>query len=498
MKFRMGAVVAGVLTVAAAACAGGGGAGGGGSAAPPTPAPTTEGAEELELGESPRNDEMTRAAGDALENAVETEEAGDSAAAQPFYESAAEAAEQAIQQDPTNPLPWLQGGRANIGLGNFEAADSMLSRATELRPIYELEIEPIRESTWIELYNAGQPLIGQGRLEEAVEYFEGAHALYKGRPEAMVVLGQIYAQLDRPEQGIDLLQQALDIINSEQVEEVDSATAAQWQQQADEVIPLTMTDLYIRSQQYQEAANMLNQLITEDPSNMVLQQNLASIYLELEQPDSARMIYEDMAAQPNLTGDRYFTIGAGFYNLDDYEAAADAFESAVEQSEYDRDAVELLARVLQLDNPVGEEQPQPSEETLERLMSSAERWVELDPYSVNAHLVAAQTAQRMGNQERANELARAAEALQINVLDLQLRRTQGGGATLTGQVRNRSLEPGASISMTFTFYGEDGTEIGRETVEISAPAEDAAEILRVPVNVDQYVAGYSYDADVGV
>lgn len=498
MKFRMGAVVAGVLTVAAAACAGGGGAGGGGEATAPVAPTPTEGGEELELGESPRNNEMTRAAGDALDNAFEAEEAGDSAAAQPFYATAAEAAEQAIQQDPTNPLPWLQGGQANIGLDNFEAADSMLSQATELRPIYELDIEPIREQAWIEVYNAGLPLVNQGQLEEAVEYFEGAHAIYKGRPEAMVVLGQIYAQLDRAEEGIDILSQALEMINSEATEEVDSAVAAQWRQQADDVIPLTMTDLYIRAQQYQEAANMLNRLIAEDPDNLMLRQNLASIYIELEQPDSARIIFDEMAARPGLTGDQYFTIGAGFYNLNDYEAAADAFESAMEQSEYDRDAVELLARVLQLDNPVGDDQPQPSQETLDRLMGAAERWVELDPYSVNAHLVAAQTAQRMGNQERANELARAAEALPINVIDLQLRRMSDGGGTLTGQVRNRSAEPGTSIEMTFTFYGEDGTQIAQETATITAPAQEAAEVLRVPVNVDQYVAGYSYETNIGM
>lgn len=494
VDLRLGLILAGALAVGAVGCASGGGGGGGGETAA---APRISG-EEIAQGERPRQNDMTRSAADALEQAddilANAEQGGDMdaarAEARPLFQTALEQARQAIAADSTNPLPWYQAGLANLGLDNYEAAGEALDRAEELRPVYQLEIEPLRERRWIALFNEGQPLINAGDYEEAARVFEKADAIYEGRPEVKIVLGQIYSALGRSDESVQLWRESMDIINSERVEEMDSATAAQWQEHA-ATLPLAIADALIASENYDEAAEQLRMLRREDPDNIILARNLASVYIRTDQPDSAAVIYDELLSRPGLTGSDYYQIGVGLYNMERYEEAADAFGEALAADEMNRDAAEMRARSVQLalnEMPEGEEAP---ESILLSLQEAAESWLEHDPYSRNAHIIAAQAANRLGNADRARELVESAQALPVDVTNLQLQ-ARDGGATVTGQVINLTAEPGTQITFEFTFYGSDGQPVGTETTTVQLPAQEASQALRLEFESSQDVAGYGY------
>lgn len=171
MRLRLGLVLAMGLAVAGACAPASSGPGGGGQTAP-----QLEG-QEIPEGIPPRNNEHTRAAGEALEAAQELEEAEetDRTEVRRHYEQALEAAQAGIQADSTNPLSYLQAGYANLGLGNYAEADRMLAEAQDLHPRYMLQIDPLRERMWIQQYNEAITAL------EAGEYGPGAPALRERR-----------------------------------------------------------------------------------------------------------------------------------------------------------------------------------------------------------------------------------------------------------------------------------------------------------------------------
>lgn len=473
MKSRFGLVLALALGFGLSACAGGTGS----SSAPSRPAAT--GGQVLAQGERPRNDDNTRTAQRALDQA---NEADSEAAAMALFEQALTAAEASIAGDPTNPLPHRQAAMALMGLERWIEADEFLSRAEELRPIYQFETETIRERAWIGLYQEAIPLVNGGDYETAVSIFENANAIYDRRPEVMVTLGQIYAQLHRHDESLEQLDNAMAIItNEERLAEMDSATAAQWQEQG-EGVPLTRAQVLADAGRFEEAVVAFRALFEQDPEDIMIARNLAAILVQMGNTEEAFVVYDELLTRPELSSQEFYSIGIGFYQGDDYTRAAQAFEGAAARSLKDRDALEMWARSMQLDSAYADIPP------------AAERWVELDPYNQNGFLILAQAVNLAGDEDRARDLIQAIEAMQMQIDNLQITRFGGGGAQVTGSMTNKSLEQGASVVLTFTFYDEAGDALGDVDVTVTAGAEGMAELFSVEFTTEALVGGYGYSA----
>lgn len=473
MNFRLGLILASSLALATGACAASGGAAGTG---------TDAGGVALAQGERPRDDDFTEEAERQLGlAALQSTEEG----AAPFFEAALTAADQAIAADSTNPLAHLLAAQAHMGLGAALEADAAFDRAEELRPIYALETESMREQGWISLYQQAQPLMEAGDYVAAAEILEGANALYKQRPEIMIVLGQIYAQEQDPDRAIARLREAQQVIETRS-SEVDSTMAASWAEQALE-IPVTIAQAYVAAERYPEAIQELRGLVVSHPDDPQFAKNLAAIFVESEMPDSAAVIYDQLLARTDLAPLDLYQIGIGFYQMEAYDRAADAFSQAVAMAPRDRDAAELWARSVQLGLP---EEPTP--EQVAAAVTAAEKWVELDPNSNVAKIILAQAVNRGGDSERAGELVQEIEAMPVGITDLQLRRNADGGASLSGSVQTLTAEPGTPVTLQITFYDRAGNALGSETARVTTGAKDSKAVFRVEFDSEQTVDGYSY------
>lgn len=479
MKIRYGLVLAMTIGLGLVGCASGGG--GGGSQGGGLEEILAAGASE---GEAPRETDNTEAAEQALEAATEAEEDGDAQQAQMHYQQALSAAEAAVAEDATNPLAHRLAGMAAMGLGEYEAAGGHFDRAVELRPIYEFQLVEAREGEWIELYQAANPYIQSGEYETAVEYFEDADAIYQGRPEVMITLGQLYAQLRQHDEAVDAIDRALAFQDSEYMAAVDSATAASWQEQM-EGLSLLKGQVLADAGRFEEAAVIYEDLAAEDPANVELKRGLAAILMELGRQDEAFAVYDELIAMPGLDPSTLFSIGVGFYQGEDYGKAAEAFSAAAERSVNDRDALEMWTRSLQLDSAYADVPP------------VADRWIELDPNSRNAWTILAQAANQTGDQETTQEAIRTVEALEVSVRDLQMSRYGNGGASVTGSLVNQTLDPGSSVTMRFTFYDEGGAPLGTVTETFNVGEADMAEVIQVEFESAEQVGGYGYDLTVG-
>jgi tetratricopeptide (TPR) repeat protein len=439
----------------------------------------------LQQGERPRQSEETRAAQRALDEAERTD---DEAQAQALYQDALTNAQAAIAADETNPLGHLQAGIAAMGLGRYTEADSHLDRAEQLRPIYQLETEGMRERAWIDLYQQAAPLVNDGDYEGAAAIFEDANAIYDKRPEVMITLGQIYAQLQETDKALENLNRAEALIaDPAMAEEMDSATVASWKEQGAD-IPLTKASVLATAGRYEEAVGLFEQLVAENPSDITLKRNLAAILIQTGNTTRAFEVYDDLLAQPGLSSLDFYAIGVGFYQASEYGRAAEAFGGAANRAPMDRDALEMWARSLQIDSAYA------------GVPVAAECWIALDPNSETAYLILAQAVNQMGDGERASDLVRTIEALEASVKDLQMVRMPDGGARVTGSVTNKSLAQGSRVTLTFTFFDTDGASLGTQAQSVTMGAQGMAEVFDVvftPNSPSTTVNGYGYTLTTG-
>ena len=433
-----------------------------------------------------RNTGNTRAAANFIEQAQAASEQGNTTGADALFGQALERVEAEIMADPTNPLPWYQGGMAHVGLGSYQVADSMLAEAVRLRAVYELSINSLREQTWFSLYEEGFPLLDSGEYEAAIPVFEDAHSMYKERPEVMVQLGQMYGQLEEYDRSIELLRQAEGIIDSDRIEEQDSATVAQWQGIGRQ-LPVMITQTLMQAERYQEAVVELHSLLDTEPNNSSYKSSLALAFVQMDMPDSAAVLYDELVNTAGLDPMEYYQVGAGLYNSGSFLLAAQAFEAVVDAWPRDRDAAEYRARALELRS---REDSLP-EEDMRQLLEAGEKWLELDPMSQMAYVVVAGTANRLGDEDLARELMNTAAELPISLDNLQIQR-DGQSAILQGDVANRTRDEGSLVRLEVTFYGEAGNEIGSETSTVVLTAPETSRPFVIQFQAGEMVSGYSY------
>ena len=454
-------------------------------------------AQRLEQGERPRENRRTRDAEEQLELAqagLMGPEVTDS-----LYQEALANANEAIEDREKNPLGYLLAGRALLGLEKFEEADAAFDKAEELRPIYMLEIDPIREGSWFDQYEIAQPLLGSGDYAGAAEVLESANLIYDKRPEIFIVLGQIYTsdagtatdstvRAEAFEKALQRLRTADETIEA-RIANVDSATAVSWrEQQAD--IPVTIAQALISAERYDEAAGALQGLVDTNPDNIQYATNLAGIYAQSEKPDSAKAVYERLLALDYLSPKDLYQVGSGLYQANEYEMAAGAFRRGAELAPKDRDAVEMWTRSLQLSLTTGGDDATP--EQLQEVIAAAEKWTALDPNGRVGLLILAQTANKAGDEDRTVELVSQIEALTVGLIDLQLQRGSSGGATLMGDIENLKADPDIPVTIEFTFYDLAGNTLGSETVRVSTGLKEARTPFQCVISSDQEVDGYTY------
>ncbi|MGY8779082.1 MAG: tetratricopeptide repeat protein, partial [Longimicrobiales bacterium] len=290
----------------------------------------------------------------------------------------------------------------------------------------------------------------------------------------------IYAQLREHDKAVDNFDAAVAFMESDAAATMDSVTVQDWQEQMAD-LPMLRAQVLADAGRFEEAVGTYRQMSAANPDDIELKRGLAAILLEMGNGGEATQIYDEMLTMPGLMPEDFFAIGVGFYQGSDYERSAAAFEGAATASVNDRDAIEMWARSLQLDSMWTELRP------------VTERWVDLDPNSQNAYLIMAQSANQNGDVERTQMAIQAVDGFEVTVNDLQLSRFGNGGASVSGSLANKALEQGASVSLRFTFYANDGTPIGSVTESVSAGMVDMGQVFQIQFDSAEQVGGYGYE-----
>ena len=468
MRFQAGVVLAASLVIVAGGCAAGSGGGGGGD----TPMPPG-----MEEGVPPRDNMFTRTAALALSQAMQN---ADPAERQSRYEEALQAALDGIANQPNNPQSYRQAGEAYVGLNDLAGADSMWTRAEDLYPLYSFDLSPLREQQWVKQYNLAVNQIQAGDREGAIPQLESAHTIYKGRPEAMLNLGSLHAQLGNDSDAVEWYRIALELLRGPEFETQPEDVQATWSEN-EEIAAFNLAQILANAGRNEEAEVAYRTYLERSPDNVTALSNLAVVLMSMDRNDEAAEIYQALLARTDLDARDYYVTGIGLYNAENYSMAAQAFGRSYELIPESRDALYNYAQALYL---AGE---------LDELYPAAVSLAEMDPHNNNVYRLLAQGLMAQGDTaEAARVLEEEMATLEFEIDGTMLQPFGGGGGVVNGELVNHTLE-GGSIDIRVFFYGVDGLEIGTRDVSVPVPAAEMREVFRVELDTDQDVVAYRYE-----
>ncbi len=438
-------------------CASGGGGGGGG-----------------EEGNPPRENDDTRSAELFL---TQAETLGDPSR----FQEALNAALVAILGDSTNSLGYFQAGRAQVGLGDYVAADTLFETALELYPGYEQDIRIERESAWIELFNAAIGPLDANENEEGIRILEAAEVMFPvQRPEALINLAVTYNKIGRVDDAIDAFGTALSVIRGPRMAEADSATAASWAE-SEMNVSFNRAMLLGQQERYDEAIGEYENFLEGNPGDVSALSSLASVLSEAGMPDSAQAIYDNLLSGEELGMRELFNIGVGLYGAEVFDRAAEAFRQVAEVAPENRDALFNLA------------QSHYEAGNWDDLIPIARQLLELDGYNPDSYTILAQGLVETDQSQEAVEILQRREGLAFRLEQSTLTPRAAGGGSVSGQLVNTTLESGTVVTIRVHFNGDDGAEIGATDIRVTAPAQGSAELFRADFTSDESVLGYYYE-----
>ena len=409
------------------------------------------------------------------------------------FQQALTAAMAAILGDSTNPLGYYQAGRAQIGLGDHVAADTLFEMATELYPDYEQDVRIQRETAWIALFNSAIDPLDTGDSDEGIRFLEAAEVIFPDqRPEALINLAVTYNQVGRIDDAIEAFGAALAIIRGPRMEEADSVTAASWAQ-SEMNVSFNRAMLLSQQERYDEAIGEYERFLEGNPGDVAALSSLASVLSEAGMPDSAQAIYDNLLSGAADLGMReLFNIGVGLYGAASsasdteeaqvlYGRASEAFQQVAEVAPENRDAVFNLAQSLY------------EAGNWDDLIPVARDLLEIDGYNPDSYTILAQGLVETDQSQEAVQVLQTREGLAFRIEESQLTPRTAGGGSVSGQLVNNTLDPGAVVTIRVHFNGEDGAEIGAIDIRVTAPAQGNAELFRADLTSEESVLGYYYE-----
>ena len=468
MKFQLAVVLAASTVIVAGGCAAGSGGGVGDGAAPPG----------VEEGVPPRDNMFTRTAALALSQAMQN---ADPAEREARYQDALQASLEGIVNQPNNPQSYRQAGEAYVGLNDLPGADSMWTKAADLYPLYAFDLDPLREQQWVNQYNLAVNQIQAGDMEGAVPLLEGANAIYRGRPEAMLNLGSLHAQLGNDDEAVDWYAAALEMLRGPLFGEQQPDVQTTWAEN-EEIAAFNLAQILAGAGRNEEAEAAYRAYLERSPDNVTALSNLAVVLMAMDRNDEAAEIYQGLLSRTDLDARDYYVTGIGLYNAENYSMAAQAFGRSYELIPESRDALYNYAQALYL---AGE---------LDELYPAAAALREMDPYNNNAYRLLAQGLMAQGDTtEAARVLEEEMSTLEFEIEGTILQPFGGGGGVVNGELLNHSLAEGGSVDIRVFFYGPDGMEVGVQDVSVPVPAAEMREVFRVQLDTDQDVVAYRYE-----
>lgn len=369
-----------------------------------------------------------------------------------MYREAMTHLREGMERDADNAKVWLLAGTALAALGEMQEADQAFVRAVQMHPDYAEEISGEREAAWIQAFNEGLGMMDEQRFDEAIRKMESAQVIYNQRPEALMNLGALYANTGDMPAARRSFEQAVEASKGPLFSELDEETRTMW---------LRYRDM---------AAVNIAQIIAAEGVESFSAENFAQAEEQFRRATEVN---------PHAR-DYWFNYLQGVWaQVNQYEDAIE--EETADEAEARRNLPALYDRALEIVEKTREFDP--TSEVLFRVEAQAKR--------MKGELAGTEGSAEAGQQAAYAALERM-DALPVTLDNIAVY-SDGAGIVIEGLIKNRKAAAAAPVQIRFTLLGVDGSEIGTETLVVTAPDVDTqAEFAGRTELPEAELAGWRY------
>ena len=435
---------------------------------------------QLVAAQGPQTTRWTAMSAMRIQEAIATE---DDSLRLESYRIALDMINDGLVNDKENPQAYLHLGIAQTGLKNYVAADSAFDRAEEMWPAYADEdggTTEYRFNGWIAAYNDATASLEAQDPEGAIDLFRSANMLFGLRPEAYLNIGAQTSGLGDLEASIEAWRSAIAIIESPEADPGDEASRQAWDTEYWTMAHNNLAGVLDRAERPEEAIPVYEAILERYPDNVQARGALAVVLSRTGTGDGALAVFDEILAREDGTTLDYFNAGATLYGADQLDRAVIGFEKALARSPMFRDALQNLVQSLAV------------LEEYEAQVPHSERLLELDPYNELVYQMHARALVQLGRQPDAVAALDIMRELPF-VTDYLKLQPMSSGASVSGQAINKTLEPGTTITLRFTFYDSDGNPLGSEDIEVTISDPEVAHNFQIQFDSEMQVLGYGYE-----
>jgi tetratricopeptide (TPR) repeat protein len=429
--------------------------------------------------QEPRVSRYTALSALRIQEAQDTEDEVEQAES---YREALAAINEGIEEENDNPEAYLHLGIVQTALKDYVAAADAFDQAELLYPEYYEEengTKMFRFNGWIQAYNDATISLQAQDPEGAVEFFQIANRLFEERPEGYLNLGGQLAGLGDLEGSVEAWRAAIAIIDNPDIDPDDDPTRESWDNEFWPMAHNNLGQILMSAGRAEEAVSVYETLLARDPDNAQARSSLALALAQSGQGDGGLAVFDEILNREDGSALDYFNAGVSLYTAEQTDRAAVGFEKAVERAPMYRDALQNLAQTLNL------------LEDFEAQVPYSERLLELDPYNEYGYQMHIRALVEVGRQSDGVAVLDVMRDLPFVTDNLQLQ-PMNSGARVSGYAINKTLAPGTTITLRFTFYDSNSVPMGSEDIEITISDPEVAHEFQITFDAEMQVLGYGY------
>lgn len=406
--------------------------------------------------------EVTRQAEELIDQGTQLDTVAPEEAASNFQQALTRVQLAMKQNEEDATARWL-AGRAQLGLGDFEAADARFEEFVEMKPACRDLVQTARNNAWVQAYNTGIRAYQSGEDSTALENFEKANVIYDDA-RSVNNAALLHQQRGNAERAEELYRHSREI----------AGDTAQYR-----AASINLAELLRQQDRTDESLEIYQSYLGEHPADVDAAINYAVSLRTVGREDSAQAVFDGLLDRDDLTFEQWFNAGLGLIESQSYEGARLAFERARELRPYDKLAMQNLAQVnMGLEN-------------FGRAAAIGDTLVDWYPYQKDLYRTLMQSHDRQGNTERVQQILPQLQGMPLEIPQVNLVQPSAGTWRVQGQITARGAA-GQTVTIPFEFFDRSGSTITSQELTVELPSEGTSQRFEFDVSADEPIAGFRY------
>lgn len=417
-----------------------------------------EGSRECQL----QGTEVTRQAEELIDQGSKLDTVAPEQAAS-NYQQALTRVQLAMKQNEEDATARWLAGRAHLGLGDFEAADSKFEEFVEMKPACRDLVQTARNNAWVQAYNAGIRAYQSGDDSTALEQFEKASVIYDDA-RSVNNAALLHQQRGNAERAEELYRHSREVAQD----------TAQYR-----AASINLAELLRQQGRTEESLEIYRSYLEERPRDVDAAINYAVGLRAIGQEDSAQAVFDGLLDRDDLTFEQWFNAGLGLIESKSFEGARVAFQRARELRPYDKLAMQNLAQVnLGLQN-------------FSRAAAISDSLVDWYPYQKDLYRTLMQAHDRQGNTQQVQQVLPQLQGMPLEIPQVDLVQQSAGTWRVQGQLTARGAA-GQTVTIPFEFFDRSGSTVASRELTVELPSAGTTQRFEFDVSADQAIAGFRY------